>query len=106
MDRRKLFSVRKRLLSAQGTYPRCRLARMVPHDEADAGGTALQVQGRDFGRMRHRRHFAEYPGLPLLLQGSAGIEHVSCPQKCRGKGCPHVFWVMERMVARSVTANR
>ena len=42
-------------------------------------------------RMRDRRHFAEYPGLPLLLQGDAGIEHVPRVQKCRRKRCAHVF---------------
>src|ERR1700733_14259687 len=79
---------------------------MVPHDEADGRGPAFQVQGRDPGRMRHRRHFAEYPGLPLLLQGRAGLEHLPGTEKCRGEGRADVFWVVERMVARSVAADR
>src|SRR5712664_1140696 len=49
--------------------------------------------------------FAEYPGLSLLLQGCAGIEHVPRPQECRGKGCPDVFRLMERMVPGSVAAD-
>src|SRR5258708_37025756 len=79
---------------------------MVPDDEADGGGAALQVEGRDFGRMRDGRHFAEYPGLSVLLQGCAGIEHVPRPQECRRKGCPDVFRLMERMVPGSVAAHR
>src|SRR6266436_5915206 len=106
MDRRKLVALRERFLSAQGTHPGRRLARMVPHDEADGGGAALQGEGRDFGRMRDGRHFAEYPGLSVLLQGCAGIEHVPRPQECRGKGCPDVFRLLERMVPGSVAAHR
>src|ERR1700681_220829 len=106
MDRRKLFALWKGLLPAQGTYPGCGLARMVPHDEADGGGAALQVERRDFGRMRDRRHLGEYPGLPLLLQGSACIEHLPRAQKRRREGCPDVFRLVERMGAGSVAADR
>src|SRR4051812_48259573 len=38
VDRRKLFAVWQGLLPAQGPHPRRRVARMVPHDEADRGG--------------------------------------------------------------------
>ena len=48
--------VREGFLPAQGTHPRRRVARMVPHDEADRGGAALQVEERNPGGMRHRRH--------------------------------------------------
>src|SRR5258708_7519189 len=79
---------------------------MVSHDEADGGWSTLQVQGRDFGRMRHRRHFREYPGLSLLLQGRAGIEHLPRAEERRGEGCADVLRLMERMVPRSVAADR
>ena len=68
-------------------------------------GPALQVQGRDFGGMRHRRHFRDYTGLSLLLQGRAGIEYLPRAEERRGEGCPDVFRVLERMVARSIAAN-
>ena len=58
VDRRKLFALRQGFLPAQGTHPRRGLAGMVPHDEADRRGAALQVQERNFGGMRHRRHHA------------------------------------------------
>src|SRR5258708_27116024 len=106
MDRRKLFSVWEGFLPAQGTYPRRGVARMVPHDEADGGGPALQVQGRNFGGMRDRRHLAEYAGLSLLLQGSAGVEHVPGAERCRREGRPDVLRILERMVARSLAADR
>ena len=76
VDRRQLVALRQGFLPAQGTDSRRGLARMVPHDEADRGGTALQVEGRNPGRMRHRRHLPEHAGLSLLLQGRAGLEHV------------------------------
>src|SRR5713226_6904861 len=106
MDRRKLLALREGFLPAQGPYPRRGLARMVPHDEADGGGSALQVQGRDFGGMRDRRHLAEYAGLSLLLQGRAGVQHLPGAEECRREGCPDVFRLLERMVARSVAADR
>ena len=56
MDRRQLLALRQGFLPAQGTHSRRGLARMVPHDEADRRRPALQVVGRDSGRMRHRRH--------------------------------------------------
>ena len=59
VDRRKLFAVREGFLPAQGTHPRRGVAGMVPHDEADRGRAALQVQERDSGGMRHRRHHAK-----------------------------------------------
>src|SRR6266436_1511616 len=105
MDRRKLLAVWQGLLSAQGTYPGRGLARMVSHDEADIRGAALQVQGRDPCRMRDCRHLAEYPGLSLLLQGSAGIQHVPRAQECRRQGCAHVFRLVERMVPRPIAAD-
>jgi len=61
----------KEFLPAQGPHPRRRLARMVPvHDEAHRGRAALQVQGRNPGGMRDRRHHPEHPGLSVLLQGA------------------------------------
>ena len=48
----------------------------------------------------------EYPGLSLLLQGRAGVEHLPRAQECRREGCPDVFRLLERMVARSVAADR
>src|SRR5487761_2481890 len=56
--------------------------------------------------MRDRRHFAEYPGLSLLLQGRACVEHLSRAEECGREGCADVFRLMERMVARSVAADR
>src|ERR1700680_937650 len=106
MDRRKLLALWQGLLAAQGTHPRRGLARMVSHAEADAGGAALQVQRRDPGRMRHRRHFTEYPGLSVLLQGSTGLAHLPCAQECRRQGRADVFRIMERMVPRSIAADR
>src|SRR5439155_18500074 len=79
---------------------------MVPHDEADWRRAALQVEGRNPRRVRHRRHLAEHAGLSLLLQGRAGLEHVPRPEERRRKGRPDVFWLLERMVARSVAADR
>src|SRR5712671_4034834 len=106
MDRRELFSVWERFLPAQGTHPGRGLARMVPDDEADRGRPALQVQGRDFGGMCHRRHLAEYPGLSLLLQGRARLERLSGAEECRREGRADVFWLLERMVARPLAADR
>src|SRR5258707_14339999 len=106
MDRGKLLALWQGFLPAQGTHPRCGLARMVPDDEADRGRAALQVEGRDFGRMRHRRHLAEYAGLSLLLQGRAGLEHLPGAEECRGEGRSDVFRFLERMVPRSLAADR
>src|SRR5476651_1137714 len=102
MDRREFVALWQGLLPAQGAYSRRGVARMVPDDEAYRGGAALQVEGRDSGRMRNRRYRAEYAGLPLLLQGRAGIEHVPGAEECRGEGRPDVFRFLERMVARSL----
>src|SRR5260370_36663991 len=106
MDRRKLLALRQGFLPAQGTHPRRGLAGMVPHDETDRGRAALQVEERDPGGMRDRRHHREYTGLSLLLQGRAGVEHVPRIEERRREGCPHVFRLLERMVARSVAADR
>ncbi len=61
VDRRKLVALWQGFLPAQGPDSRRGLARMVPHDEADRRRAALQVEGRDPGRMRHRRHHARTP---------------------------------------------
>ena len=106
MDRRQLLALRQGFLPAQGPHPRRGLARMVSHDEADRRRPALQVEGRDPGRMRHRRHHAEHAGLSLLLQGRAGLEHVPRAEECRREGRADVFRLLERMVARSVAADR
>src|SRR5882724_1874252 len=106
MDRRKLVALWERFLSAQGTHPRRRLARMVPHDEADRGRAALQVQGRNPRRMRHRRHLRDDAGLSLLLQGRAGLEHLPGAEERRREGCADVFRLLERMVTRSLAADR
>src|SRR5947208_16668205 len=79
---------------------------MVPDDEADRGRAALQVQERNFGGMRDRRHHREYAGLSLLLQGGARFEHVPGSEERRGEGCADVSRFLERMVARSVGAAR
>src|SRR6478735_1870459 len=79
---------------------------MVPHDEADGGRPALQVQRRNPGGMRHGRNFAEHAGLSLLLQGRAGVEHVPGAQERGREGCPDVFRLLERMVPRSLAADR
>ena len=76
MDRRKLFALWQGFLPTQGPHPRRGLARMVSHDEADRRRAALQVEERNPRRMRHRRHHPEHPGLPVLLQGRAGFEHL------------------------------
>ena len=49
---------------------------------------------------------AEHAGLSLLLQGRAGLEHVPGAQERRREGCADVFRLLERMVARSVAADR
>ena len=67
---------------------------------------ALQVQGRDPGGMRDRRHHPEHPGLPLLLQGRAGVQHLPRAEERRREGCADVFRIVERMVARSFAADR
>ena len=43
VDRRQLLALRQGFLPAQGPHPGRRLARVVPHDEADLRRTALQV---------------------------------------------------------------
>jgi rhodanese-related sulfurtransferase len=55
---------------------------------------------------RDRRDYAKYPGLSLLLQGGAGVEHVPRAQERRRQGRADVFRLVERMVAGSVAANR
>src|SRR6478609_3429764 len=79
---------------------------MVPDDEADRGRPALQVQGRDFGGMRHRRRLRNDAGLSLLLQGRAGLEHLPRLEERRRERRADVFWLLERMVARSLAADR
>src|SRR2546421_2022288 len=79
---------------------------MVPHDEADRRRAALQVEERDPGGMRDRRHHPEHAGLSLLLQGRARFEHVPGTEERRREGCTDVFRFLERMVARSVAADR
>src|ERR1700742_19532 len=106
MDWRKLLALWQGLLPTQGPYPRRGLARMVPHDEADRGRAALQVQGRDPGGMRHRRHLADNAGLSLLLQGRAGLENLPRPEECRREGRADVLRLLERMVARPGAADR
>ena len=69
-------------------------------------GPALQVQGRNPRRMRDRRHHAEHAGLSLLLQGRASLEHLPRAEECRREGCADVFRLLERMVARSLAADR
>ena len=49
---------------------------------------------------------AEYAGLSLLLQGRARLEHVPGAEERRREGCADVFRLLERMVARSVAADR
>ena len=70
------------------------------------GRAALQVEGRDPGRMRHRRHRPEHAGLSLLLQGRARLEHVPRAEERRREGRPDVFRLLERVVARSLAADR
>src|SRR5882757_5837027 len=106
MDRRQLFSLRQGFLPAQGTHPWRGLARMVPHDEAHGRGTALQIQGRDSGGVRHRRHLADHAGLSLLLQGGARLEHLPGAEECRREGRADVLRLLERVVARPVAADR
>ena len=43
---------------------------MVPHDEADGRGAAFQVQARDSGGVRHRRHYAETPVYLYCFKGA------------------------------------
>src|SRR2546430_2471288 len=79
---------------------------MVPHDETDRGRAALQVQERNFGGMRDRRHHREYAGLSLLLQGGARLEHLPRVEERRREGCADVFRFLERMVARVLCRGR
>lgn len=106
VDCRQFFPLRQRLLPAQRPHPRGGVDRMVPDDEADAGGPDVQIAGGDPRRMRHRRHHARYPGRPLLLQGCACVEHAGRAQGGRHQGCQPLFRLLERMVARSVAADR
>ena len=48
----------------------------------------------------------EHAGLSLLLQGRAGLEHLPRAEERRREGCADVFRLLERMVARSVAADR
>src|SRR5260221_14095642 len=56
--------------------------------------------------MRHGRHLAEHAGLPLLLQGRARLQHLPRAEERRGKGRSDVFRFLERMVTRTVAADR
>src|SRR6516162_8476693 len=105
MDRRELLALWEGFLPAQGPHSRRGLARMVPHDEADRRGTAFQIEGRDFGGMRDRWYLPEHAGLPLLLQGRACREYLLGPEECGRQRRAHVFRLLERMVARPLTAN-
>ena len=48
----------------------------------------------------------EYAGLSLLLQGRPGLQHLPRAEERRREGCADVFRLLERMVARSVAADR
>ena len=48
----------------------------------------------------------EHAGLSLLLQGRARLEHVPGAEERRREGRADVFRLLERMVARSVAADR
>ena len=48
----------------------------------------------------------EHAGLSLLLQGRAGLEHLPGVEERRRKGRPDVFRLLERVVARSLAADR
>ena len=67
----------------KGRIPGARLDRVVPHDEADVRGTDVQVARRDPRRVRDRRCHAGDARRPLLLQGSACLEH---PGGAEGSG--------------------
>src|SRR4051794_6194487 len=56
--------------------------------------------------MRDRWDRSEHPGLSLLLQGRAGLEYAPRAQERRREGCPDVFRLLERVVARSLAADR
>src|SRR5258708_34120957 len=56
--------------------------------------------------MRHRRHLRDDAGLSLLLQGRAGLEHLPGAEERRREGCADVFRLLERMVTRSLAADR
>src|SRR5258707_2063517 len=55
--------------------------------------------------MRHRRHLRDDAGLSLLLQGGWGLELLPRLEERRREGRADVFWLLERMVARSVAAD-
>src|SRR5207237_7256362 len=63
-------------------------------------------QERNSGGVRDRRHHREYAGLSLLLQGGARLKHLPRVEERRREGCADVFRFLERMVARSVAADR
>ena len=93
-------------LPAQGTHPGRGLARMVPDDEAQPEWADVQVARGNPCRMRHRRRHAGDAGRALLLQGRAGVEHPGRPERSRHRERHSLFRLVERMVTRSVPADR
>ena len=69
-------------------------------------GPRFKSQERNPGGVRHRRHHAEHARLSLLLQRRAGLEHIPGAEERRCEGRADVFRFLERMVARSVAADR
>ena len=90
----------------KGRIPGAVLARMVPDDEAHAERADVQVARRNPRRMRDRRRHAGDAGRALLLQGRAGVEHAGRPEGSRHRERHALFRLVERMVARSVAADR
>ena len=67
----------KDYLPAQGPYPRRRLARMVPHDEADVRGLALQVASDEILAECATVGISQNtPVYAVLLQGRTRLQHL------------------------------
>ncbi|SCC95494.1 hypothetical protein THIX_90263 [Thiomonas sp. X19] len=94
------------LLPAQGPHSRCALAGAVPHDEAHAAGPDVQGAGGNSGRMRHGGHRAAVHRPPRLLQGRARLQHRPGAAAGGSEEGEEVLRLVERMVARSVPADR
>ena len=106
VDCRFVLALRQGLLPAQGPHPRRGVDRMVPDDEALAGGPDVQIARRNPRRMRDRRRHAVDAGGALLLQGRARLEHAGRAERGRHRERHALFRFLERMVARSVAADR
>ena len=104
--RDELVTVRAGFLPAYGSYSRGEVARVVPDDEADSGGADVQGAGRDQGRGLHGGHRGGHAGIPVLLQGRAGIQHAGGVEGGGSEGRADVLRLMERVEPGPGVAGR